>query len=123
MEWNSSELVQYLWSKLVQQELEELRERLNNHKPRRDRGKLTPTGVAPNVAYTLAERYGGERGLQVVDTVLVEDLMDELGGEDLIRFVSREYEARANEVFATMGVEKLTFNNVWTVFEHMLPLM
>ncbi|RDX41373.1 hypothetical protein OH76DRAFT_1423158 [Lentinus brumalis] len=117
------ELVQYLWPKLIQQELDSLRERLNNHKPRRDNAKLTPTGVAPAVAYTLAERYGGERGLQPVDTKLIEGLMEELGGEDLVRFVSRDYEARADEIFSTIGVEKLSFANVWMVFERMLPLM
>ena len=76
------------------------------------------------MAYALPERYGGERGgLQPVDISLIERLMEDLGGEDLVRFVPREYEAHADSVFATLGVEKLTFDNIWTVFERMLPLM
>ncbi|KAI0719352.1 hypothetical protein C8T65DRAFT_693334 [Cerioporus squamosus] len=118
------ELAQYLWPKLIQQELDALCEKLNNHKPRRDRNKLNPSGVAPNVAYTLAERYGGERGgLQPVDTKLIDTLMEDLGGEELVRFVSREYEERADTMFATLQIDKLTFHNVWHVFELMLPLM
>ncbi|TFK78072.1 hypothetical protein K466DRAFT_507789, partial [Polyporus arcularius HHB13444] len=110
------DLVQYLWPKLIQQELDALCDKLNNHKTRKDRNKLNPSGVAPNIAYTLPERYGGERGgLQPVDTGLIERLMEDLGGEDLVRFVSHEYEDRADAVFATLGVEKLTFHNVWNV--------
>ncbi|KAL1938193.1 hypothetical protein VTO73DRAFT_11837 [Trametes versicolor] len=82
-------LVQWLWPKLIQQELDKLRDTLNNHKPRKDRTKIMPTGVAPGILYTLYERYGGERGLQEIDRELVSNLMESLGGEDLIRFVSQ----------------------------------
>ena len=76
------------------------------------------------MAYALPERYGGERGgLQPVDITLIEHLMEDLGGKDLVRFVSREYEAHADSVFATLGVGKLSFDNIWTVFERMLPLI
>jgi hypothetical protein len=48
-------------------------------------------------------------------------LMEEIGGENLIRFVSVEYAARAQGVFDTLAVPKLTFSNVWEVFSAMIP--
>ena len=42
------------------------------------------------MAYELFEQYGSEDCLQPVDRKVICDLMEELGGEDLILFVSRE---------------------------------
>ncbi|OSD05401.1 hypothetical protein PYCCODRAFT_1443303 [Trametes coccinea BRFM310] len=117
------ELCQWLWPKLIQQELDKLRDKLNNHKPRRDHTKLNPTGVAPNVAYALCHEYGGERCLQPVDKALIAQLMEELGGESLIRFVSADYSERAEHVYGTLAVQDLSFHNVWDVFTQMLPRM
>ncbi|KAM5544110.1 hypothetical protein V8D89_002296 [Ganoderma adspersum] len=118
------ELARWLWPKLIQQELDKLRDKMNNHRVRKDRAKLNPSGVAPNIAYTLFRQYGADScGLQAVDVDLVLQLMEEIGGEDLIRFVSAEYAARAEEIFATLNVPELTFHNVWNVFSSMLPLM
>jgi hypothetical protein len=90
---------------------------------RLDRNKLIPLGVAPSVAYSLCKKYGGEDCLQPVDTAVVTRLMEELGSEDLIHFVSAEYARKAQEVFNTLGINDLTLQNVWHVFRAMLPLM
>ena len=49
--------------------------------------------------------------------------MEELGGEDLILFVSCEYAAKAQGICNTLGVHDLNLQNVWHVFSAMLPLM
>ncbi|KAI0367996.1 hypothetical protein BV20DRAFT_949050 [Pilatotrama ljubarskyi] len=116
-------LCRWLWPKLIQQELDKLRDSLNNHKPRRDKSKLNPTGVAPNVAYALCHEYGAQRCLQPVDRELIAQLMEDLGGEELIRFVSAEYSTRAANVYEKLGIQELTFENVWDVFSSMLPHM
>ena len=68
--------------------------------------------------------YGGEPGgLQPVNLALIDELMEDLGGEDLVRFVSREYEARAEQVYTSLEIAELTFHNVWDVFSRMLPRM
>lgn len=118
-----SELVQWLWPKLIQQEIDELQERLNNHPTRLDRKKKLPSGVSPNVAFTLYQEYDAENCLQDVDVEVVQKLMDDIGGEELIRFVSVEYAARAQEIFDSLNVPKLTFENVWEVFSAMLPYL
>ena len=47
--------------------------------------------------------------------------MDVIGGEDVVRFVSVEYAACAQEVFDSLEVPKITFKNVWEIFQQMLP--
>jgi hypothetical protein len=49
--------------------------------------------------------------------------MEDIGGEDLIRFVTVEYAERARTVFESLGHEKLSFQNIWGVFSFMMPLM
>jgi hypothetical protein len=118
-----SELVQWLWPILIQQELDELRDRFNNHVVRKVNGKVLPSGVSPNVAFALPEQYGGENHLQPVDKMSVQRLMDVIGGEEIIQFVSAEYASHAREIYDSLHIEKLTMHNVWIVFEDMLPLM
>ncbi|KDQ11750.1 hypothetical protein BOTBODRAFT_176943 [Botryobasidium botryosum FD-172 SS1] len=116
-------LTQWLWPKLIQQELDELKEKFNSHRVRRDHKKVLPSGVSPNEAYLLPHLYGGVRCLQPVDHAVIKELMEAVGGESLVQFVTPEYAAAAEEVFEHLGVENLSLQNVWSVFEAMLPLM
>lgn len=61
--------------------------------------------------------------LQPVDSAITRELMTQLGGEELLHFVSVEYAEKADFAFSKLGVSKLTFLNVWDVFRSMLPLM
>ncbi|KAF8478327.1 hypothetical protein JB92DRAFT_2768728 [Gautieria morchelliformis] len=119
---NQYELVQWLWPKLIQQELDELRYRFNNHVVRTDRKKRNPSGISPNVAIAIPAEYGGMNCLQSVDVGLVRKLKQELGGEDLICFVDVKYAAWANIVFLSLNMI-LTMDNVWLVFQEMLILL
>lgn len=116
-----SELVQWLWPKLIQAELDEQKDLLNNHRVRFDRNKKLPSGVTPQVAYSL--HTGVEDLLQRVDTNIIRGLMEELGGEGLIEFVPKEYTGWAQAVFDSLGIQTLAFSNVWVVFQAMLPMM
>lgn len=82
-----------------------------------------PSGVSPHVAFTLPEKYGGENCLQPLDITVVQGLMEDLGGEELVQFVSPEYAAHAEEIFNSLRVEELTTANIWNVFTAMLPHM
>jgi hypothetical protein len=115
--------VQWLWPTLIQQELDILKERFNNHPVRYDKNKVLPSGVSPNVAYALHEDYGGVNCLQTVDLDVVRALKDSLGGEDLSRFVSKEFAAHCEDVFHSLHFSELTLENVWSVFSSMLPLV
>ena len=115
--------MQWLWSTVIQKELDDLKDRFNNHIVRRDRNKLIPSGVAPNVAYALYQQHGGENCLQPVDRAVIRHLMEELGGKDLIRFVPAEYAEKAQSIYDALGIKDLTLQNVWHVFTAMLPLI
>lgn len=106
-----------------QQELNGLQNRLNEHIVRKDKKKLLPSGVSPNVAYALYQQYNAEYCLQPVDTEIVEHLMEEIGGEDLIQFVTPDYAIHAQTVYDSLDVHELLFHNVWYIFSSMLPLM
>ncbi|KAG2032503.1 hypothetical protein BDR03DRAFT_985638 [Suillus americanus] len=117
------DLVQWLWLQLIQQELDKLKHRLNTHTVRFDRNKILPSGVSSNIAMALHKDYGAEDCLQLVDRDVVKNLMVEIGGEDLVRFVDVEYSAHAQLIFDNLGFKDLTFQNVWPIFSAMLPLM
>ena len=115
--------MRWLWSTVIQTELDKLKARFNNHVIRLDRSKSNPSGVSPNVAYELFEEFGGEDCLQPVDSNIIRALMEDLGGENLILFVSRDYAAKAQGICNTLGVRNLNLQNAWHVFSAMLPLM
>jgi hypothetical protein len=98
---------------------------MNDHVPRFDRKKLLPSGVAPNILYSLPDKYNGQDCLQPVNREVISQMMQKLGGEELIQFVSAEYATQATLVLSRIGMatEDLTFKNVWTVFSAMLPHM
>jgi hypothetical protein len=114
--------VQWLWPVLIQKELNDLRDRFNNHVVRYDCNKKNPSGVAPNISIALPEEYGAVNCLQSVNVNLVHMLKEELGGEELIRFVDKAFATRAMEVFETLQT-MLTMENVWLIFHTMMPLM
>lgn len=108
---------------MIQKELDTLKARFNNHVVRLDRSKLIPSGVAPSVALSLYEDYGAENHLEPVDRDIIHQLMEELGGEELIQFVTAEYSAKAQVIFDSLGIQDLTLQNIWHVFQAILPLM
>ena len=79
--------------------------------------------VSPNVAYELFKKYMGEDCLQPVDSKVIHALMEELGGKDLILFVSHEYATKASVICDTLGLCDLNLQNAWHVFSAMLPLI
>ncbi|THH28616.1 hypothetical protein EUX98_g5570 [Antrodiella citrinella] len=117
------ELAQWLWSTLIQKELDNSRYTYNNHKSRKDNAKSRPTGITPSIALALYVQHGGENCLQNVDTEIIGHLMDDVGGDDVVRFVTKAYERRAMVVFEALGVREVKVTNVWDVFSQMLPLI
>ncbi|EGO29471.1 hypothetical protein SERLADRAFT_365490 [Serpula lacrymans var. lacrymans S7.9] len=116
-------LGQWLWSTFIQCKLNHLRERLNNHPTRFDAAKKLPSGVSPNIAIALANEYGGKICLLPVDLAVICRLKESIGGEDLIQFVSTEFANHAESVFGTLGIDKITSDNIWHIFTKMLPLL
>lgn len=119
-------LVQWLWPKLIQQELDQQRARFNAHKTRYDRNKYNPSGVSPNIAFSLYQDHGGHDCLQKLSAEqlkIIRDLKELIGGEKLIRFVTPPFSERCEEAFSSLEVTELTFENVWAIFEELLPIV
>lgn len=95
----------------------------NNRTVRYDKSKKLPSGITPKVASSLCEKYGGVNCLIPVDVNVVRYLKELIGGENLIRFVSVEYETEVRKVYERLGIQKLTFHNVWDVFSVMLSML
>ncbi|KAF8572883.1 hypothetical protein K439DRAFT_1377147, partial [Ramaria rubella] len=116
------ELVQWLWPMIIQAELDWLHDHFNNHHVHKDCSKKNPSGVSPNVPMALPCKYDGQNCLQMVDVSLICQLKEELGGEDLIRFVSIEFAQGAQAVFDTLHLTP-SLDNVWAIFQGMRCIM
>ena len=98
-------------SEVVQNELDNSRYMLNNHKSRKDRNLTRPTGITPSIALALYNQHGGVNCLQNADSAVVGHLMEDVGGEDVVRFVSKAYERRALAVLEALGVREVKLGN------------
>jgi hypothetical protein len=110
----------------MQRELDDLRDRLNSRRMRKDKKKLTPSGCSPNEAHDLYETYGGVWCLQPVDPIVVQRLMDDIESErdPVVDWgVPEEFATRAQVIYNSLNVSKLTMDNVWYIFKHMLEHM
>ena len=78
------------------------------------------------MAFSLYKKYNGINCLQLIPAEqlqLIRDLKRDIGGEKKIEFVPPVFAERCKEAFASLGITELTFNNVWTVFEDLLPMV
>lgn len=108
---------------MIQNALNNSRYVFNNHKSRRDRNLSRPTGVTPSIALALYAQHGGVNCLQAANGEVAGRLMEEIGGEDVVRFVSKAFERRAAIVMEAIGVQEVNMTNVWETFQQMLPLL
>ncbi|EIN04921.1 hypothetical protein PUNSTDRAFT_116208 [Punctularia strigosozonata HHB-11173 SS5] len=121
---NQFKLVQWLWPKLIQQELEDLKEKFNNHPVRKDHNKLNPSGDMPEMIMQLAvKEYSTTNCLQPIDHAIVENLMADLEVEKLLEFVDPAFAIRAEEAYNSLNITRLDFYNVWHIFQAILPIM
>jgi len=120
----TSVVCRWLWAKLMKQELQSWVSFANGVPMRKDKGKPGPSGMSRNEAYTLYESWGGRDCLLPVNNMeLIRDLKEALGGAELLEFCEPELSARAQNAFDSLGGVDLRFENVWVVFQQILPLV
>lgn len=91
---------------------------------RKDKGKPGPSGKSRNEAYSLYESWGGRDCLlPVTDMKLIRELKEALGGAKLLEFSDPDLSMRAQDAFDSLCPLILGFENVWLVFQHILPLV
>jgi len=126
-----SELCRWLWSRLLQQELDDYVEFHNARKTRKDGKKAGPSGVSRKDVLLMPEAHNLKNCLLPLteeQLAVVREIMEELEYEgvkckDLMAFTSAEFAACAEAAYLSLGLQRLTFENVWHVFQDMLPLL
>ncbi|KAJ7912784.1 hypothetical protein B0H13DRAFT_2474022 [Mycena leptocephala] len=119
------ELFRWLWPKIVQIGLDEFVDYFNNKKTRKQRGRILPSGVAPNVVFDMP----GDYGLENLAIPVAQEAIDELrtlidtSREEAYRWVSDEFDALASEVYIQLGCPKLEALSGWAIFNAMAPLV
>ncbi|KIJ43461.1 hypothetical protein M422DRAFT_240130 [Sphaerobolus stellatus SS14] len=128
--FNSSQkvLALWLWALIIQKEINRWKERFNAHKTRKDSAKVNPSGVSPNVAFALYERYGGHDCLQRFTPEMlarVSELKKEIGDENLFHFTPPAFAKRCEVCLQSLNLteEDLSLINAWNIFEKMMPLV
>lgn len=95
----------------------------NGVKMRKDNEKPGPSGMSRNEAFSMPEAWDGRNCLLPIDRKVIREMKEQLGGPTFLEFVSPEFAEHAQEVYDSIGVgDGLTQENVWMVFESMLPL-
>ena len=72
---------------------------------------------------TLHSQFGGENCLQPMDTKIIDALIKEIGGDEILHFVTPAYAQQAQAIYNNLQIDELTFQNVWIIFSRMLPHM
>jgi hypothetical protein len=90
---------------------------------RKDRNKPGPSGMSRNDAFSLPSSWGGRNCLLPVDVDIIREIKVAMGGDSILDFVPAEFSQQAQAAFDFLGISELTYQNVWSVFEAMLPLL
>ena len=119
-----SELAQWLWSKLLRQELALFIEFRNGVRMRKDAKKAGPSGMSRNEAFALYESWGGRDCLlPITDCEPIKAIMDFLGGSSLLDFVPPDYAQQAEAALKQLGISEINMGNVWEIFRDLLDVL
>lgn len=95
-------------------------EECNSYKSHKDPNKPGPSGMSQNTAFSLPHKWGGQILLLPIDTSMVKEIKEYMGGDQILDFVTPEYSAQIQLVYDRLGVQDLNFDNVWEVFKSIL---
>lgn len=121
-----SKLCQWLWPKLLREQLALFIEFRNGVRMRKDKNKAGPSGMSRNNAFSLPESWGGRNCLLSLNDdqlKVVDELREALGGPSLLDFVPADFSAICADAYDRLGIEELSFENIWSIFREMLPLV
>jgi hypothetical protein len=108
---------------LLRKELKSFVDFRNCVRMRKDKEKPGPSGMSRNEAFSLPEKWGGRNCLLPVDVSVIREIKSAMGGDALLEFVSPEFSECAQIAYDSLNISELTFQNVWTIFTAMYPLV
>ncbi|KAJ6579829.1 hypothetical protein B0H10DRAFT_1835208, partial [Mycena sp. CBHHK59/15] len=118
-------LFRWLWPNIVQIGLDEFLDYFNNKKTHKQRNRILPSGVAPNVVFDMPADYG----LQNLTIPVTQEAIQELRGlietprEEAFRWVSDEFDMLATNIYNGLGSPKLETLSGWAIFHALAPLI
>lgn len=110
----------------MQKELNKFCYEANNRKVRKQKDKLLPSGVSPNIAYEFPERFGATDCLEQVDVRVVEEILDCMQeAKDALSDwgVPKDFAICAQKKYEELSVQEVTMSNVWLVFGSMVNFL
>lgn len=119
----------WLWVPLIQERLDEFREYNNNHRLKPSKDKLLPSGRSPRHVLISPETVRTEaRDCSIkVNPEMVHRIREEYGGEKgrdyAFRFITREFEAEADDAYVDLGKPAISLSSAWDVFTAVVNLM
>lgn len=120
-----SHLFHWLWSKIVQIQLDQFKLYWNYHTPRKNSKKTLVSGVPPIEIYRNPQAYGLERLSRPVPKEAIDALRSNLpySREEALRWVPDSFDSAANDAYATLGSPKLEPRRGWEIFGLMAQLL
>ncbi|KAJ7878562.1 hypothetical protein B0H14DRAFT_2342001, partial [Mycena olivaceomarginata] len=115
----------WLWSKIVQIGLDEFLDYFNNKKTPKQRNRILPSGVAPNVVFNMPADYS----LQNLAILVPQEAVQGLRGlietlcEEVFRWVSDEFDMLATNIYNGLGSPKLETLSGWGIFNALARLI
>jgi len=117
------QLSKWIWSQWMQKELDSLKMRLNSLPYSRWSSSQHASVILPREKWlTEHEKNGSKNNLGEIDPSVVENLMEEIGGEEVGQFADPEYRAFAQPIYDEI-VRKFKPTGMQDIFEKMLPQM
>ena len=93
------ELCRWLWAKLLQETLTQFTQERNSFKSRKDNDKPGPSGMSRNHAFSMPEQWNGKNCLLPVDVAIIQEIKKEMGGDEILEFVSQEFSECAETTY------------------------
>ncbi|KAJ6474303.1 hypothetical protein C8R45DRAFT_1160581 [Mycena sanguinolenta] len=118
-------LFHWLWSKIVQIQLDSFKLYWNNRKPRKDPKKNLISGVPPIEVYRNPELYGLARMGTPVTQETIDALRENLpcSREEAFRWVPGSFDTAAAEAYIALGSPKLEPRRGWEIFGQMAEIL
>jgi hypothetical protein len=117
-----SDLGTWLWSKVVQNCLDHLRDENGAHRVRFQRKVLLPTGGRIEDFYNFPERYGGKKMLIPVPEDVINKLIAEHMPDWIFQFGSDEFNCLAEATYTSIGSPALDVENCWNIWRIMIDI-
>ncbi|KAJ7163849.1 hypothetical protein C8R43DRAFT_879192 [Mycena crocata] len=110
----------WLWAKITQLRLDNIKRENSRHHVRFQRNKLLPTGGKHGDFYKNPEKWGGRDQLVPVDVAVIDYLIETYTPPRLFQFGTDEMVSLCEVLFSAVGTPEVSAVNGWAVFTAMI---